>query len=227
MWLFEDNHLLTLNKPAGLLSQADSTGNPDVVTTAKQYIKQKYNKPGNVYIGLVHRLDLPTSGAMVLARTSKAARRLSEAFREHNVEKRYAAIVQGDLQGSGIMEDYLSKAADRAHVRLKKEGGKYARLHWQVVHSRKNYTWVTITLITGRAHQIRCQFSNRGFPILGDIRYGARASLFCGTQRIALHCRHLCFAHPVSKHPMHVGAPLPDFWDQYFEESEELRSLGE
>ena len=214
MWIFEDNHLLILNKPAGLLSQADSTGNPDAVTTAKQYIKQKYNKPGNVYIGLVHRLDLPVSGAMVLARTSKAARRLSEAFRERNVEKTYTAIVQGDLRGSGIMEDYLCKSADRAYAVSEKEGGRYAKLKWEAVHFKGNYTWITIELITGRAHQIRCQFSDRGFPVLGDVRYGAHAVPFLGTHRIALHCRHLCFAHPVTGNPFHVAAPLPGIWEQ-------------
>ena len=216
MWLFEDNHLLALNKPAGLLSQADSTGDPDVVTLAKEYIKHKYSKPGNVYIGLVHRLDRPTSGAMVLARTSKAARRLSQAFRERNVKKKYIALVEGALTGSGVMEDYLHKEADRAYVTQAKERGKYASLRWNVVKSNGDVTLVSIKLITGRAHQIRCQFSDRGFPVLGDIRYGAQKG-FDGTGQIALHCQNLRFLHPVKKISMDIETTLPGPWRKFKE----------
>lgn len=216
MWLFEDNHLLTLDKPAGLLSQSDSTGNPDVVTLAKEYIKHKYSKPGNVYIGLVHRLDRPTSGAMVLARTSKAARRLSQAFRERSVKKKYIALVEGDLTGSGVMEDYLHKEADRAYVMQEKEQGKYASLRWNAVESNGKVTLVSIELITGRAHQIRCQFSDRGFPVLGDIRYGAHQG-FDGRGRIALHCQSLRFSHPVKKTPIDVETSFPGPWTKFRE----------
>lgn len=216
MWLFEDNHLLTLNKPAGLLSQADSTRNPDVVTLAKEYIKHKYSKPGNVYIGLVHRLDRPTSGAMVLARTSKAARRLSSAFRERSVKKKYIALVEGVLTGSGVMEDYLHKEADRSYVVQAKEQGKYASLRWNAVESNGRVTLVSIELITGRAHQIRCQFSDRGFPVLGDIRYGAHEG-FDGRDRIALHCQSLRFLHPVKKISMNVETTFPGPWRKFRE----------
>jgi len=214
MWLYEDNHLLTLNKPAGLLSQADSTGEPDVVALAKQYIKEKYNKPGNVYIGLVHRLDRNTSGAMVLARTSKAARRLSQAFRERNIKKRYIALVEGELQGSGTMEDYLIKGADRAHITDTIETGKCASLRWNACEYNGKFTLVFVELITGRPHQIRCQFSERGFPILGDIRYGSRHQ-FNSPDCFALHCQCLRFEHPVKRNPMNIKVNVPDFWRSF------------
>ena len=214
MWLYEDNHLLTLNKPAGLLAQADRTKKPDVVTLAKEYIKERYSKPGNVYIGLVHRLDRPTSGAMVLARTSKAARRLSQAFRERSVTKRYIALIEGKLCGSGTMEDYLFKGADRSHVTRARQVGKYASLKWSTIKFSEAVTLVSVELITGRAHQIRCQFSDRGFPVLGDIRYGARHP-FGANDHIALHCHHLCFEHPVQKNSFHVEAALPDIWKRF------------
>ena len=211
MWLYEDNHLLALNKPAGLLSQADSTGSPDVITLAKSYIKDKYNKPGNVFIGLVHRLDRPTSGVMVLARTSKSARRLSLAFRERRVQKKYLAIVEGELSGGGIMEDYLTKEADRAYVTHQSLEGKYASLKWEAVKCSGHFTWISIELITGRAHQIRCQFSHRGFPVVGDRRYGARHRVD-QPDFIALHCSSLRFEHPVKKELMEFKVIRPHYW---------------
>ena len=210
MWLFEDNHLLTLNKPAGLLSQADITGDPDVVTLARAYLKKKYNKPGNVYIGLVHRLDRPASGAMVLARTSKAARRLSQAFRDRRIRKEYIVVVEGLIGGSGVMEDYLHKEAGRAHVVKDERSGKYASLRWRALNSDGEFTSVRVELITGRAHQIRCQFAARGFPVLGDVRYGARYR-FDG-RNIALHCCCLTFEHPVAGVPVEVKAAFPESW---------------
>ncbi len=213
MWLYEDNHLLALNKPAGLLSQQDSTGNLDVVTAAKQYIKEKYNKSGNVYIGLVHRLDRPTSGAMILARTSKAARRLSLAFRHRKITKRYIAVVEGQLIGNGVMEDYLIKEADRAYVR---HAGKFARLKWESVKYSEGVTVVKIELITGRAHQIRCQFSHRGYPVIGDVRYGASHPMV-QHDCIALHCARLTFQHPVQNRTIEIHAVRPEFWKQFCE----------
>jgi len=203
--------LLTLNKPSGLLSQADSTGNTDVITLAKNYIKHKYNKPGNTFIGLVHRLDRPTSGAMVLARTSKAARRLSQAFRDRKVQKKYVAIVEGALSGGGIMKDYLTKEADRAYVSHQSSVGKYASLTWEAIRCSNHFTLVSIQLITGRSHQIRCQFSHRGFPIAGDLRYGACHKVD-QHDSIALHCSRLRFEHPVKKELMEIKAPRPDYW---------------
>ena len=216
MWLFEDNHLLILNKPADLLSQADSTGHPDVVSLAKQYIKKKYNKPGNVYIGLVHRLDRPTSGAMVLARTSKAARRLSQAFRERTVTKHYQVIVEGVLTGGGIMEDYVRKEAGRAYVTQIQQEGKYASLRWDTIRSNGIFTLVSVELLTGRAHQIRCQFSHRGVPILGDVRYGS-CHPHGPSDGIALHCNHLSFKHPVKDQRVDVDAEFPDSWKKFID----------
>ncbi len=214
MWLYEDNHLLALNKPAGLLSQGDRTGKADVVTLAKKYIKEKYHKPGNVYVGLVHRLDRPTSGAMVLARTSKAARRLSQAFRDRTIQKRYIALVEGQLSGQGTMENYLIKETDRTHVTQSSNAGKYARLKWKAINFTGKLTLVEIELITGRAHQIRCQFSERGFPVLGDVRYGARHR-FEGLDQIALHCKSLQLIHPVKKNLMQIEAMLSDSWNRF------------
>ena len=210
MWLFEDNHLLTLNKPAGLLSQADITGDLDLVTLARGYLKKKYNKPGNVYIGLVHRLDRPASGAMVLARTSKAARRLSQAFRDRQIRKEYIVVVEGLIEGSGVMEDYLRKEAGRTHVVQDERSGKYASLRWRALNSDGNFSSVRVELITGRAHQIRGQFAARGFPVLGDVRYGAR-DRFDG-RNIALHCSCLTFNHPVARVPVKVNAAFPESW---------------
>ncbi|MXY08517.1 MAG: RNA pseudouridine synthase [Rhodothermaceae bacterium] len=210
MWLFEDNHLLTLNKPAGLLSQADITGDPDLVTLARGYLKKKYNKPGNVYIGLVHRLDRPASGAMVLARTSKAARRLSQAFRDRQIRKEYIVVVEGLIEGSGVMEDYLRKEAGRTRVVQDERSGKYASLRWRALNSDGNFSSVRVELITGRAHQVRCQFAARGFPVLGDVRYGARYR-FDG-RNIALHCSCLTFDHPVVRVPVEVNAAFPESW---------------
>lgn len=210
MWLFEDNHLLTLNKPAGLLSQADITGDPDLVTLARAYLKKKYNKPGNVYIGLVHRLDRPASGAMVLARTSKAARRLSKAFRDRRIKKEYIVVVEGLIEGSGVMEDYLHKGAGRAHVVQDEQSGKYSSLRWRALNSDGVFSSVGVELITGRAHQVRCQFAARGFPVLGDVRYGARHR-FDG-RTIALHCCRLAFEHPVARVPVEVNAAFPQSW---------------
>ncbi len=218
MWLYEDNHLLTLNKPAGVLSQADSTENLDVVTLAKAYLKEKYSKPGNVYVGLVHRLDRLTSGAMVLARTSKAASRLSQAFRERSVTKKYLALVEGEMQGNGTMEDYLTKKSERSHVTREEQSGKYASLKWASLWSNKVSTLVSVELITGRAHQIRCQFSDRGFPVLGDTRYGSSHS-FGDHDQIALHCQSLSFKHPVQKIPFCVETELPDSWKCFQESS--------
>ncbi len=210
MWLFEDNHLLTLNKPAGLLSQADITGDPDLVTLARAYLKKKYNKPGNVYIGLVHRLDRPVSGAMVLARTSKAARRLSQAFRDRRIRKEYVVVVEGLIGGGGVMEDYLHKEMGRAHIVQDEGSGKYSSLRWRALSSDGIVTSVWVELITGRAHQIRCQFAARGFPVLGDARYGARHR-FDG-RNIALHCCGLTFDHPVARVPVEVKATFPESW---------------
>ncbi len=209
--LYEDNHVLGIDKPAGLLSQEDRTGDPTAAALGKAYLREKYNKPGNVYLAPVHRLDRPVSGAMVLARTSKAARRLSAAFRARQVQKRYLALVTGSIQGEGTWEDYLVK--DSRHVRVVRAGdpgAKHARLQWKARGCEEELSLVEICMHTGRPHQIRAQFARRGHPLLGDVRYGA-LRIFDG-RNLALHCFRLVAPHPVREQPLELVASLPASW---------------
>ena len=212
--LYLDNHVLCINKPPGLLSQGDSTGDPSVVLLGKQYLKQKFAKPGNVFLALVHRLDRPASGAMVLARTSKAASRLSAAFRERRVDKRYLALVCGRLKGRGEWEDWLIKERPRVQVvESTAPRGKIARLRWRAGRIQGGCTIVDVELETGRPHQIRCQFGHRGYPILGDIRYSATRE-FDG-RNLALHCYRLSVPHPTTRVTLDIEAPLPRIWSEF------------
>ena len=209
--LFEDNHVLAINKPAGLLSQGDHTGDASVVTLIKAYLKETYAKPGNVYLGLVHRLDRPVSGTMVLARTSKSARRLSAAFKRHATEKHYVALAEGRLEGHGQWEDPLVKVKGTARVvPALHPDAKLASLAWRAICHVHGCTLVMVQLHTGRAHQIRCQLAHRGHPILGDLRYGAHRT-FDG-RNIALHSYRLEVPHPVKPVPISATAPLPKAW---------------
>jgi len=209
--LYMDNHLLVVNKPAGLLSQGDSTGDPSVLSLGKAYLKETFEKPGNVYLGLLHRLDRPTSGVMVLARTSKCMRRLSEQFRKREIEKCYVAIVEGTLNGQGCWKDYLLKKNRTMYVVSDSAPPAcHAVLEWLVLAYHENLTLVHIRLITGRRHQIRCQFAHRGFPLLGDMRYGARR-MFDG-RNLALHSYRLIVDHPIQKEEMTFQAPVPYKW---------------
>lgn len=213
--LYEDNHLIVVCKPCNILSQGDSTGDMDLFTMVKEYIKEKYNKPGNVYIGLVHRLDRPVSGIMVFARTSKAASRLSEQIRLKQMKKTYAAIVSSILpEDTGEFIDYLMKDVRGNSIVVSKEVGKYAELHYKVLERNllKNETLVEIDLKTGRHHQIRVQFASRGYSLCGDQRYGKMDK-----RQIALCSYKLEFIHPVSKEPMFFQIELPkgDYWDDF------------
>ena len=213
--LYLDNHLLVVVKPAGLLAQADRTGDDDLLTQGKVFLKEKFNKPGNVFLGLVHRLDRPVSGAMVLARTSKAAGRLSEAFRERRVEKRYVAIVEGRLHGAGEREDYLLKENER--VRIVAPGhpkGKRAVLRWRALGEEDGLSLVEVDLLTGRAHQVRVQLAALCTPILGDFRYGATREL--DGRNLALHAYRLAFEHPVRREPLGFSALPPASWQGRF-----------
>ena len=215
--LFSDNHLLIVNKPPGLLSQADSTGDPDILTLSKAWIKQKCNKPGNVYVGLVHRLDRPVSGVLALARTSKAAARLSAQFRQGTPVKKYMALAEGRTAGRGICKDYLVKEENRT-VRVVSEGHPAARLavlEWRRVAFDEGSTLLDILLKTGRAHQIRAQLAARGMPIIGDMRYGSQAA-FDG-RNLALHCYCLELEHPVRRERMRWTAPPPPSWKGFFD----------
>lgn len=209
----EDNHVLVVEKPAGLLSQADLSGDLDVLTLAKQWLKDRYEKPGNVYLGLIHRLDRPVSGVMILAKTSKAAGRLSKVFRERKTRKIYRAVVEGELlPESGELAHRLCKDSTTRKTRVvgPEERGKDARLYYSVLDRSPEKTLVEVRLITGLPHQIRAQLSAEGHPVVGDRKYGSKVPFKLG--RIALHAYSLSLAHPVRKQEISVTSPLPGDW---------------
>lgn len=227
--LFEDNHLLAVNKPAGMLSQSDGSGVPDIFSAAKVYIKEKYAKPGEVYLGLVHRLDRNVGGVMLFARTSKAAARLSKAFREHELRKIYTAIVDGRPPAEGERTDLLRKDQKRRMALIvppddkKSDEAREARLRFRLLKSitppegairtietgnaDKEISLVEIELLTGRFHQIRAQLAAMGHPILGDRKYGARRTLKNWT--LALFASRLDIEHPVRREPLILQAEPP------------------
>ncbi|MGI6777252.1 MAG: RluA family pseudouridine synthase [Acetivibrionales bacterium] len=210
--IYEDNHLLVVEKPVNILSQGDSTGDADMLGILKDYIKNKYNKPGNVYLGLVHRLDRPVGGTMVFAKTSKAASRLSDEIRRGEFKKTYLAVVHGALQKkSGRMEHYLLKDTKTNMVRAVKETNKAAKiaiLEYKTLASKENLSLVSIDLLTGRPHQIRVQFSAAGTPLFGDQRYGK--SLNKAGWQIALWSSVITCSHPTLKERMIFRSLPPD-----------------
>ena len=193
--IYEDNHLIVVEKPRNVLVQADNTKDLDLLTMVKSYLKEKYHKPGNVYLGLVHRLDRPVGGVMVLAKTSKAAGRLTNSIKNHQLQKTYLAVLCGRLLGNGTLEDYLEK-----DVKLNKtvisNTGKYARLDYEVLDYKEGKTLVKINLVTGRSHQIRVQFAVRNLPLWGDQKYNKKAIV---GEQIALWAYKIKFEHPVTK----------------------------
>ena len=194
--IYEDNHLLVCDKPVNIPMQEDESKDKDLLTIAKEYIKEKYNKPGDVYLGLVHRLDRPVSGVCVFARTSKAASRLSSQVSSHTFKKTYLAIVEDNgLQDSGHFEDYLLKDNKTNMVKVNKNG-KLAILDYEVIDRINNLALVKIHLKTGRSHQIRVQFSSRNHALWGDQRYNKNSEV---GQQIALHASTLEFEHPTTK----------------------------
>ena len=198
--LYEDNHIIVVIKPCNILSQSDSTKDIDMLSIVKKYIKEKYNKPGNVYLGLVHRLDRPVGGIMVFARSSKAASRLSESIKKHEFDKRYLAVIKGIIsEKKGTFKDYLVKTESGNTKVSTKEIGKYSELSYIVLeeNKKKGYSLVEIELLTGRHHQIRVQFSTRGYYLFGDQRYGKK-----DFKQIALWAYKLTFIHPVKKEKM-------------------------
>lgn len=213
--LYLDNHLLVVCKPAGLLAQADATGDPDLLSLGKDYLKAHFHKPGNVYLGLVHRLDRPASGVMVFARTSKAAARLSEQFRARTPEKRYLAMVEGTCTGSGERVDYLAKTDQQVRiVSPSHPQAQRAELAWRGVAARGGRSLVEVELRTGRPHQVRLQLATMGFPIVGDFRYGATREL--DGRNLALHCYRLAIDHPTRQERMTWMAPPPASWGDLF-----------
>jgi 23S rRNA pseudouridine1911/1915/1917 synthase len=219
--LFEDNHCLVVDKPAGLLTQGPS-GVPSLEADARAYLKDKYGKTGNVYLGIPHRLDRPVSGVLLFAKTSKAAARLAEQFRERGVHKVYWGLVEGTpAPPEGQWRDWLRKVKDEARTvqaQPGEEGAKEAVLRFRVLRNVEAGALVEFVLETGRMHQIRLQASIRGHPLLGDEDYGAtrafgRVAEMKRDRIIALHALRLTFLHPVRYDPVTVEAPLPQIWD--------------
>lgn len=208
--LYEDNHLLCVVKPPGMLSQGDRTGDVSLLDAARMYIKKKHHKPGNVYLGLVHRLDRPVGGVVVFARTSKAAKRLSEAFRSRDVEKHYLAVVSGRPDPeAGEPVDFLKKSGAKTIITTPDDPeGKEARLRYHVLESVDDMSLVSVELLTGRRHQIRVQLAEIGCPVIGDVKYGGKKLPTGGS--IALLARRLIVPHPVSGDPVELSARPPD-----------------
>lgn len=199
--IYEDNHIIVVEKIPNIPSQSDKTGDMDMLTLVKQYLKEKYQKPGNVYVGLIHRLDRPVGGVMIFAKTSKAASRLSNQVREKVFQKVYLAVVDGRPEkDKGILEDYLYKDERNNMsrvVRENKKNAKYAKLEYEVLyyHQLKNLSLVKVHLYTGRHHQIRVQLANNGHSIFGDNKYGTRGK----GKQIALWAYQLTIEHPITK----------------------------
>lgn len=210
--LFEDNHIIIVNKRSGDITQGDKTGDKPLSDVVKEYIKDKYNKPGNVFIGTVHRLDRPTSGIVIFARTSKALERLNKMLRDKTIDKTYWALVKNQpKKESDTLINFLKKDSKKNKSFVyKKEisGSKKATLHYKIIKKLDNYTLLEIDLETGRHHQIRTQLSNIGSPIKGDLKYGFGRSNKDGS--ISLHARKIEFKHPVSKEQISVIAPTPN-----------------
>ena len=217
--LYEDNHLIVVNKTCSEIVQGDKTGDTPLSETVKQWLKEKYNKPGNVFAGVIHRLDRPVSGLVVFAKTSKALERMNTMFRQGEIKKTYWAIVKKlPPQTEGELVHYLirnekqnkSYACDN-----EKQNSQKAILFYKLLARSDNYFLLEIDLKTGRHHQIRCQLATIGCPVKGDLKYGFDRSNTDGG--ISLHSREISFIHPVSKEPITITAPVPDdkLWKQF------------
>lgn len=220
--LYEDNHLIAVNKRAGDITQGDKTGDEPLPEKVKRWLKEKYNKPGNVFCGVIHRLDRPTSGLVIFAKTSKGLSRMNALFQKKEVQKTYWAIVENaPATEQGSLVDYLKKNPKKnksASVKEGTEGAKRAELDFKVIAKSDRYTLLEIDPKTGRHHQIRAQLSTIGCVIKGDLKYGAKRSNNDGS--ISLHARKVSFVHPVKKEPVTITAPVPDdkLW-KWFEEN--------
>jgi 23S rRNA pseudouridine1911/1915/1917 synthase len=217
--VYEDNHIIVVNKAASEIVQGDKTGDIPLSDTVKAYLKEKYQKPGNVFVGVTHRLDRPVSGLVVFAKTSKALSRLNDMFRDGDVHKVYWAIVKNEpKQPEGELVHWLVRNEKQnksyAYDREVKDAKK-AMLRYRVIGKSDNYTLLEVELMTGRHHQIRCQLAKMGCPIKGDLKYGSPRSNPDGS--ICLHARRISFVHPVSKLPIELEAPLPNgnLWSSF------------
>lgn len=204
--IYEDNHLLVVEKPINIPTQEDNTKDKDLLTILKEYIKEKYNKPGNVYLGLIHRLDRPVGGIMVFARTSKAAARLSEQVRNKTFKKTYNAVVIGNINKEGKLKDYLLKDEKKNIVKVDKNG-KEAILNFKKLDFKNNISLVEINLETGRSHQIRVQMSHYGYPLFGDQKYNKTSKV---GEQIALFAKKIEFIHPTTNELLTFELDLPN-----------------
>lgn len=218
--LFEDHHLVAINKPAPLLTQAPA-GIPSLEALVKQYLKQKYQKPGGVYLGIPHRLDRPVSGVVLFARNSKAAARVAKQFQEHCVTKTYWAAIEGDIADEcGEWRDFLRKIEDESRTEIVREGVEKAReavTNYRVLKRLGASTLLELSPKTGRMHQLRIQSAKNGHPIIGDALYGSTRLFGPATehpraQLVALHARSLKIIHPFRDEAISIEAPLPEFW---------------
>ncbi len=203
--IYEDNHLLVVEKPINVPVQGDKSGDEDLLTMLKKYLKEKYNKPGDVYLGLVHRLDRPVGGVMVFAKTSKAAKRLSKQVQKHEMKKIYMAVIEGKVSDSGTFIDKLKKD-EKTNITKVSDDGKEAELSYDLIGFINNLSLVRINLKTGRSHQIRVQFASRKIPLYGDQKYNPNAV----KDQIALFASKIEFKHPVTKEIMSFELPLPE-----------------
>ncbi|MCD6204450.1 MAG: RluA family pseudouridine synthase [Candidatus Marinimicrobia bacterium] len=208
--LFEDNHLLVVCKPPGLLVQGDRTGDRTLLDIARNYIKETYAKPGNVYLGLVHRLDRPASGVMVFAKTSKAAGRLMKQFRQRTVRKIYHCLAEGEIPESGQWQDRIGR---REATGVIVKGEPNASLAFKRLAFSNGISLAEVELHTGKHHQIRVQFAGRGFPLVGDFRYGSKIKF--PERAIALHARKLSFEHPTTKERLTFKCEPDSAWKSY------------
>ncbi len=233
--LYEDNHIIAVYKPAGLLVQpaslsrsgeasarradgGDKTGDKSLLDKVKEYLKQKYKKPGNVFLGLVHRLDRNVSGIVLFGKTSKGASRLSEQFRDNEIQKIYYAVAEGELESKkGKLIHYLAKNENIRKASVSdsaKENYEMSELEYEVVRSNKNYSLLKIKLITGRFHQIRAQFSHTGHPLVGDSKYGSKEKT--QDNSVALCATEIEFRTATTDEVIKLKIKCPDFWEKYF-----------
>ena len=203
--IYEDNHIIVVEKKPNIPVQEDSSKDLDMLTIIKNYLKEKYNKPGNVYLGLVHRLDRPVGGIMVFAKTSKAASRLSEQIRNNEFKKTYYAIVMGKLDKTGTFKDKLLKDEKNNIVKVDPKG-KESILNYEVISYKDDMSLVKVDLVTGRSHQIRVQFASRNHPLYGDQKYNVNSSV---GEQIALFSNSITFIHPTTKEKMTFSLDLP------------------
>ena len=206
--IYEDNHLLVVEKKPNIIVQEDSSHDKDLLTILKEYIKVKYNKPGNVYLGLVHRLDRPVGGVMVFAKTSKAASRLSEQIRTNKFNKIYYAVVENNIENKGVLENKLLKDTKHNIVKVD-EKGKPSKLEFERIKTVNNLSLIKIKLYTGRSHQIRVQLSYKGNPLYGDQKYNKNSKV---GEQIALFAKTLEFYHPVTKEYLSFSLDLPNVY---------------